>query len=50
MLFTRSMKVEQSIPKRRYIKFRRREISQKKEYNNCKHISVGEIIFKVRIW
>jgi len=27
------MKMEQIVPKRRYIKFRRREITQKKEYN-----------------
>jgi hypothetical protein len=27
------MKMEQSVPKRRHIKFRRREITQKKTYN-----------------
>jgi len=27
------MKMEQSVPKRRYIKFRRRGITQKKAYN-----------------
>ena len=27
-------KMEQSVPKRRHIKFRRREITQKKAYNN----------------
>jgi len=27
------MKMEQSVPKRRHIKFRRREITQKKAYN-----------------
>ena len=30
---TPPMKMEQSVPKRRYIKFRRRGITQKKEYN-----------------
>jgi len=28
------MKMEQSVPKRRHIKFRRRGIAQKKAYNN----------------
>jgi len=28
------MKMEQSVPKRRHIKFRRRLITQKKTYNN----------------
>ena len=42
--------MEQSIPKRQYIKFRRREITQKKEYNNCKYISGREIIFEGRRW
>jgi len=32
-VFTRPMKKEQSVPKRRNIKFRRRRITQKKEYN-----------------
>jgi len=27
------MKMEQTVPKRRYTKFRRREITQKKTYN-----------------
>jgi hypothetical protein len=30
------MKIEQSVPKRRHIKFRRRGITQKKAYNNIK--------------
>jgi len=30
------MNVEKSVSKRRHIKFRRREITQKKTYNNCK--------------
>jgi len=33
-----SMKMEQSVPKRRHIKFRRRRITQKKAYN-CMHFS-----------
>jgi len=32
-LFAQPMKMEQSVPKRRHIKFRRREITQKKECN-----------------
>ena len=32
------MKKEQSVPKRRYIKFRRRGITQKKAYNNSNNI------------
>jgi hypothetical protein len=32
-LFTRPMKMEQSVPKRRYIKSRAQVISQTKEYN-----------------
>jgi len=31
--FTPPMKTEQSVPKRRHIKFRRRGITRKKEYN-----------------
>jgi len=33
-------KMEQSVPKRRHIKFRRRRITQKKEYNKYFYISV----------
>jgi hypothetical protein len=33
-LFTLYMKMEQSVPKRRHIKLRRRRITQMKEYNN----------------
>jgi hypothetical protein len=29
------MKMEQSVPKRRHIKFRRQEITHKKTYKNC---------------
>ena len=36
-LFTRPMKMEQSVPKRRHIKFRGRGIAQKKEYNRQTH-------------
>jgi hypothetical protein len=32
-LFTPPKKMEQTVPKRRDIKFRRREFTQKKEYN-----------------
>jgi hypothetical protein len=32
------MKMEQSVPKRRHIKFRRRGNTQKKTYNNLKFI------------
>ena len=32
-LLTTHMKMEQSVPKRRHIKFRRRRITQNKEYN-----------------
>ena len=32
------MKVEQSVPKRRHIKFKRREIIQKKEYDRCRYV------------
>jgi hypothetical protein len=32
------MKMEQSVPKRRHIKFRRRRITQKKAYNKFPHI------------
>ena len=35
------MKMEQSIPKRRHIKFGRREIIQKKEYNIHNTAKVG---------
>jgi hypothetical protein len=36
ILFIRPIKTEQSVPKRRHIKFRRRGITQKKEHNkNC---------------
>ena len=31
---TPAMKIEQSVPKRRHIKFRRREITQMNDYNN----------------
>ena len=31
----RLMKMEQSVPKRRHVKFRRRGITQKKTYNNA---------------
>jgi gamma-glutamylcysteine synthetase len=31
-------KMEQSVPKRRHIKFRRRGITQKKTYNNLKFV------------
>jgi hypothetical protein len=34
------MKMEQSVPKRRRIKFRRRRITQNKAYNMCELISV----------
>jgi len=33
------MKMEQSVPKRRYIKFRRRGITQKKSYNELNKVS-----------
>jgi len=33
------MKVEQSVPKRRHIKYRRRGITQKKEYNIYKEMT-----------
>jgi len=36
-----SMKLEQSVPKRRHIKFRRRGITQKKAYNIQKTAKVG---------
>jgi len=32
------MKMEQSVPKRRHIKFRRRGITQKNAYNNIVHL------------
>ena len=38
------MKLEQSVPKRRYIKFRRRRFTQKKAYN--KHSSVGWTVYR----
>jgi hypothetical protein len=45
------MKMEQSVPKRRYIKFRRREITQKKAYNI--HVPAGSIVIKaipIKAW
>jgi len=30
--------MEQSVPKRRHIKLRRREITQKKEYDRCSYV------------
>jgi hypothetical protein len=36
-LLTLPIKMEQSVPKHRYVKFRRRGITQKKAYNNQNH-------------
>jgi hypothetical protein len=46
-LFTRIMKMEQSVPKRRHIQFRHRGITQKKEYNIFNKFSC--ILIKVNI-
>ena len=40
-LFTQPMKIEQSVPKRRYIKFRRREITPKKSTTNINIFVLG---------
>jgi hypothetical protein len=41
------MKMEQSIPKRRHIKFRRRGITQEKTYNECEVVyTVDKNIFQ----
>jgi hypothetical protein len=46
------MKMEQSVPKRRHIKFRRRGITQKKGYNNLQHDIFLEqtVVFLVASW
>jgi hypothetical protein len=42
LLFTfLPMKMEQSVPKRRHIKFRRRRITQKKTYNIALLVFIG---------
>jgi len=46
-LFTRPMKMEQSLPKRRHIKFRHCGITQKKEYNIFNKLSFIPIKFNV---
>jgi len=53
------MKMEQSVPKRRHIKFRRRGITQKKAYNkyrdlhlvpkNCKVIAIFILICRLQL-
>ena len=40
VLFTRPMETEQRVPKRRYIKFRRRGIAQKKENNMTNYLDI----------
>jgi hypothetical protein len=40
------MKMEQSVPKRRNIKFRRRGITQKKAYNTTSHIIWSPVMFR----
>jgi len=46
------MKMEQSVPKRRHIKFRRRGITQKKAYKNSLPISLAKIplIWTHNVW
>jgi hypothetical protein len=38
------MKTEQSVPKRRNVKFRRRKITQKKTYERPKDVAVNKIL------
>jgi hypothetical protein len=43
------VKMEQSVPKRRYINFSRWGITQKKEHNRCVVVARTEDIFKVEV-